>query len=204
MYPMHVRHRVRINSTTHEVNYAGQGILNFFCLCINITTLYPFDIYTVRYQRWTSSRTILSFSCNLSASPEKTTASSAAWRTSLPGRRGVLRPGTCFCQWRKVLPTQPPKNWIAMSSLSRSNNNQQHEPKVNQNETVHQRSILTLPPHCLMQGSRPCSTWDDFNRTYTVHRQLYLSGSPQFVAMTGCLPPCEYDEFEVKYFSPST
>ncbi len=51
---------------------------------------------------------------------------------------------------------------------------------------------------CTCQQVPECKSFEEFERLYNVHGAIYNSGSPQFQKETGCLPPCEYDDFDVQ------
>ncbi len=49
-----------------------------------------------------------------------------------------------------------------------------------------------------MQASFPdCSTYAQFGSMFSLHLRLFTSGAPQFQNLTGCLPPCQYAEFDL-------
>ncbi len=42
-----------------------------------------------------------------------------------------------------------------------------------------------------------CETYEEFSRLFDVHLHLNSVGGPQFQKLTRCLPPCQYDRYDM-------
>ncbi len=60
-------------------------------------------------------------------------------------------------------------------------------------------SLRTIQLKILTQeGVSECETFEEFDALFRTHVAIYMMGAPQFQEKTGCLPPCQYDHYEVE------
>ena len=63
---------------------------------------------------------------------------------------------------------------------------------------VHTKTNCSSPWDLFESELPVCKTFEDFQSLFDAHVLIYNAGAIQFQTETGCLPPCEYDDFQVQ------